>query len=580
MSSRISISSRWVGVLAALACVWLAAPAAASASYGSTVLGDGPLVYYPLNETAGSTTAVDSTANHVDGAATNATFGFTPVAFTGAVSAVSFSGNGEIAASLASQAHTAELWVRPTVKNAQMSFLTHGDPSADGWTIGLGAKRKLVFMTAGRQISSRLPVGTNRWTMIDVTWTATKLSFAVNGGQTQYKTLTLPVAAPGPASDTGLQVAGGPLGGVKGAVDEVALYPTALTRAQVGSHFSATGLPVNTVAPVVSGTPRVGDTLNVTPGTWTSATNPATYQWQMCDPTSGTCNDISGATGTSLLLDNSELGQQIQVIETESNLVGSSSAISNQTAAVVDVQPAGGPVNVTLPSISGSAVQGQTLTADPGSWDPASGLTFAYQWQRCDVDGENCSPIGGATSDTYLLGVDDVGSTVDVVVTANDGTKTSDPAESDATDAVTAPSAGGGDTGGNGGSGTGTGGSGSGAAGGVLGSQVACTAHLASPPKRVSKRQRGFGKVALRFTRGSGNTALKVVLAARKHTVRSVEFRLDGKRVKRLRRSPFRAGISVSRLKPGAAQTLKVIVTPRHGSKFSLKVRLRVAACS
>ena len=569
MSSLFSFSSRWAGTVAALALMMLAAPAAASANaYNDAIKADGPIAYYELNGDA-----TDSSGNGHDGTATNATFG-PDRPFDLAVSSVSFNGNGNIAvSSLAAQAQTVELWVKPTVKTS-MDLVTHGDPSADGWSVAIGAKRKLVFKTGGRTISSRFPIITGRWSMIDVAWTSSSVSFAVNGGVTQFKGKPLS-AAPGPGSAADLTIANG----VKGSVDEVALYPTALTRTQMGNHYTATGLPINTATPVVSGVPRVGFTLHVTQGTWQRADLGITDQWQQCDPTTGDCSDIGGATGADFTLTSGQIGKQIQVVETGTNSIGSTSVTSNQTATVVDVAPIGGPVNVTPPSIAGSPVEGQTLSADPGTWNPSTGLTFAYQWQRCDIDGGNCSPVGGATSQTYLLGSSDVGSTVDVVVTANDGSHTSDPAESDATAVVTAPQSGGGNPGGGTGAGTG-GGTATTASGGVQGVQVACPARLASVPKRLSKRQRGFGKVVLRFSRGSGNTALKAVLALRSKNVRSVEFRLGAKRVKRLRHSPFRAAINRSRLKPGSIQTLKVIVTPKHGRKFSLKVRIRTAACS
>src|SRR5206468_12661795 len=66
------------------------------------------------------------------------------------------------------------------------------------------------------------------------------------------------------------------------------------------------------------------------------------------------------------------------------------------------------PVNTGLPSVSGSAVQGETLSAQPGSWsnNPTS---YAYQWRDCDGSGNNCTDIAGAMSASYVLQASDVG---------------------------------------------------------------------------------------------------------------------------------------------------------------------------
>ncbi|HTU28921.1 MAG TPA: hypothetical protein VMF07_06045, partial [Solirubrobacteraceae bacterium] len=52
--------------------------------------------------------------------------------------------------------------------------------------------------------------------------------------------------------------------------------------------------PTNTGRPQVSGTPDVGDTLSVSPGTWTVAPTSYAYQWQRCS--SEGCATIQGAT--------------------------------------------------------------------------------------------------------------------------------------------------------------------------------------------------------------------------------------------------------------------------------------------
>ncbi len=75
------------------------------------------------------------------------------------------------------------------------------------------------------------------------------------------------------------------------------------------------------------------------------------------------------------------------------------------------------PVNSIVPSISGSALQGQTLTAANGSWSPTP-TSYAYQWQRCNSAGAACSAITGATSGSYAVATGDIGDDIEMTVTA------------------------------------------------------------------------------------------------------------------------------------------------------------------
>jgi hypothetical protein len=79
------------------------------------------------------------------------------------------------------------------------------------------------------------------------------------------------------------------------------------------------------------------------------------------------------------------------------------------------------PVNGSPPTISGTAQDGQTLTATNGTWTGAQPITYAYQWQRCDSSGANCAappaPVN-STNSTYVATSDDVGQTLRVAVTA------------------------------------------------------------------------------------------------------------------------------------------------------------------
>lgn len=84
-------------------------------------------------------------------------------------------------------------------------------------------------------------------------------------------------------------------------------------------------LPVNTVAPVVSGTAVAGQTLTATPGTWTGTPTPTvTGNWQR----NGV--NISGATALTYNVNNTtDVGQNITYEETASNSAGTVTADSN-----------------------------------------------------------------------------------------------------------------------------------------------------------------------------------------------------------------------------------------------------------
>lgn len=75
------------------------------------------------------------------------------------------------------------------------------------------------------------------------------------------------------------------------------------------------------------------------------------------------------------------------------------------------------PKNTGRPTITGTAKVGEELTAAHGTW--TGGVrSFAYQWQSCDVTGEGCGNVTGATGGTYGVRSADVGHTIRVVVTA------------------------------------------------------------------------------------------------------------------------------------------------------------------
>lgn len=87
--------------------------------------------------------------------------------------------------------------------------------------------------------------------------------------------------------------------------------------------------PVNSVAPAITGTATVGQTLTTTNGTWTGVPT-VTYarQWYADGEV------IEGATATTRVLAAGEEGKVITVVVTATNAAGSVQATSNATAAV------------------------------------------------------------------------------------------------------------------------------------------------------------------------------------------------------------------------------------------------------
>jgi hypothetical protein len=175
----------------------------------------------------------------------------------------------------------------------------------------------------------------------------------------------------------------------------------------------ATSPPSSATAPAISGTARDGETLTASNGTWTGGT-PMTFtpQWRRCTTT---CTDIEGATGTSYTLAAADASATLRVVVTAKNADGSTAATSAPTETVA----ARAPVNTALPSVSGTARDGETLTASAGTWNGTPTIGYGFRWRRCAA---TCADIPGETGSTYALTADDVGKTIRVAITAtNDG---------------------------------------------------------------------------------------------------------------------------------------------------------------
>jgi hypothetical protein len=180
---------------------------------------------------------------------------------------------------------------------------------------------------------------------------------------------------------------------------------------------AVTSAPASTSPPTISGSPTQGQTLTAAPGSWSAYPAPSfAYQWQRCDQNASGCNAISGANTASYTLAAADAGSTLEVLVEATNSAGSVQASSAATAVV-----SGPPTNSSPPTISGSASEGQVLSATPGSWSAYPPPSFEYQWQRCNGSGQGCSPIPGASASSYAVLSADVGCTLVVTVTASNG---------------------------------------------------------------------------------------------------------------------------------------------------------------
>lgn len=92
-----------------------------------------------------------------------------------------------------------------------------------------------------------------------------------------------------------------------------------------------TYLPVNSVAPVISGTPTVGQTLSSTTGTWSNSPTSYGYQW-LANATA-----ISNATSNTFVLTSTQNGANITCNVTATNKAGTANAVtSNSIGPVVN----------------------------------------------------------------------------------------------------------------------------------------------------------------------------------------------------------------------------------------------------
>jgi hypothetical protein len=365
-------------------------------AYAPTVLAHSPAAYWRLGDSSGATMS-DSSPNGNTGTYRNGVVLGAPGGLSGnGDTAASFDGSDDYAsvpnsASLngAGTAITLEALVKPASGSVNLqkpillkSYTSH-DPPYYQYGLFLYPSASVIFgLSIGGAYVNLVANNTGwvagQWSHFAATYDGSTMRIYVNGTQVASKAQTGAVNTYATPLDIGAyenlpKVSSYTLGGV---IDEVAIYPSALSSAVVQADSAAA-----------------------------LGTGPS-------------CANISGATSATYSPSSADLGTKLRVTVSAANADGSSSANSTLTS-VVGIPVA--PTNSGAPQITGTASAGLTLSATVGDWQNGVS-TYAYQWRRCDPSGNNCLAIPDANSTVYGLRSDDIGSKLRFTVTAsNDG---------------------------------------------------------------------------------------------------------------------------------------------------------------
>lgn len=166
----------------------------------------------------------------------------------------------------------------------------------------------------------------------------------------------------------------------------------------------ALGTLTSTAAPVITGSPVVGTTLQLDPGTWSPGDVDVEIEWYVAGLL------VEGVTGTSYSPVEADVDKAVSVT-VRATRDGYEPA--SRTSANI------GPVTLPLlsmtaaPTVTGTPQVGSTLTATPGTWLPADGLSFTYTWSA------GASTVAEGPEPTYSPTAQDVGKPITVRVAAS-----------------------------------------------------------------------------------------------------------------------------------------------------------------
>ena len=173
-----------------------------------------------------------------------------------------------------------------------------------------------------------------------------------------------------------------------------------------------------TPTPTISGKALVGSTLTAHPGTWAPAPVALAYQWYRGS------TEVTGATKAAYPVTAADAGAVLKVAVTATKTGYAPVTTTSKASATVPRL-----LTADTPTITGTAVVGATLTAQPGSWTPGT-VKLSYQWFA------GSKAVKGATKAGFRPRAADVGKAITVRVTGSQAGYTTVARTSSATAAV------------------------------------------------------------------------------------------------------------------------------------------------
>ncbi|MGY1809659.1 PKD domain-containing protein [Blastococcus sp. SYSU D00669] len=392
-----------------------AATAGSAQTYGEQVRADGATSHWRLGETSGSTAAasVGSAPLTVGGGVTKGVSG----ALTGDAN-TAFSFNGTATATLSTQTaaaaptvFTEEAWFQTTSTKGGR-IMGYGNRSSGTSTssdrqvyldnrgrVNFGISTRVLFFTMQTTVTSTASFNDGTWHHVAASVGANGMALYVDGELVGSRT---GVTAGQPFTGylrVGSDDAMGGSDTFTGRIDEVAVYGTALSAAQVRAHHTlgVVGKPAN-AAPRARFTQAVTD-LTVAFDASASTDGDGTvasYAWSFGDGATGTGATAShtyGATGT------------YTAVLTVTDDKGATGSISIPVSVVANKAPAAG---------FSSAVADRTVRLDGSASTDPDGSVAAYAWDF----GDGTTGTGATASHTYDA---DGSYTVRLTVTDDEG---------------------------------------------------------------------------------------------------------------------------------------------------------------